>query len=592
MADLYTFDNIKNKTLTTMSQTLLYGSCPINVLSEMPSNINVVPINTTVTILSMNKSNKTNTYWYMISYNNGYLGWINNGTNETVLRVEFIQQGTEDTTTISNSYQYKYLETLDGVLLSNATVFDICPKEVSDNAQWIEHFKLGYKVDILDMAYSKKTLTYWYKISYGKTTGWINNGANNNMYLNVKFNTSIMTKTVEFNYETSTVANSSKSSKSSEETEATSVDTSTKSEKVENSKITSEEIHDKIDNLYDKYKSEIENTLLSYGVEYSPNNNMLWYTRFDRFGVVNPYNALMGNTKEYLFFVKPDLNLVYYNKKNDPLNTVLSKHTYFKELYANNKEVINALQFSIKKTPFIPMLTNAVNSSLQIQNMEADTVDGPANIYGTSIEYMGNSEKSNENISFSLEFEDDIYKGTYQLFKAYAEYNNIRKKGLMVLDPDDDAKYIDYLQKKILYDRFGIYKIVVGADGETIVYYAYVYGAMPMTVPRDAFSEPEPGKRIVYNIDWKAPFMEDMNPLILYEFQNLCNLLIDKIPEKNRHKIPWYTVANSRMSGKRGRTPSIELGVDKDGRRKYKLVWYYDEEADKKKPKGGLFDDY
>ena len=45
---------------------------------------------------------------------------------------------------------------------------------------------------------------------------------------------------------------------------------------------------------------------------------MKWYTKFNRFGYINPYNETAN--REYLFFTKPDLNIFSDDKDNDNYN--------------------------------------------------------------------------------------------------------------------------------------------------------------------------------------------------------------------------------------------------------------------------------
>lgn len=591
MASTYTFNNIKKKDLSLQKKTLIYRYCPVTAVTEMPENIDNLPQGKEVTIIAMDHSAKTNTWWYMVKYDTSKIGWINNGLNNNILDVVFLEQNTPSPNSsgeiaLRDLYQYKYLKTLKCSVKADCIIWDRLP--VKGGAVNKETIKSGTKVNITDMGYSSNTCTFWYKVTYGKNnaySGWINNGNNNNRFLVLEFDTASYTKSKDKTTD-KPAANKKPNKDKSPSNNGT--------KKVNTTMVTAANLSKKLEEIYNDNKNEIENLILANGVEYSPNNNALWYNRFDRFGITNPYNALMGNCKEYLFFVKPDLNLVYTHTEKHGLNSNLAERTFFRDLRVNNPEVINALQYSLNHTPFIPLLTNSVNNTLQIQNLEADTIEGPANIYGTKIDYRGSSYKSNEDISFSLEFKDDELRGTYQLFKAYDEYESLKQRGLLKYNfakknlNVTDQRYLDYTQRKILHDRFGLYKIVVGSDGETIVFYSYIWGAMPMNVPRDAYSEIEPGRRIIYNIDWKASFVEDNDPIILYEFQNLCNQIMPA--KENRVRINWYVNSQQRMSGKRARCPGIEVITDSDGRRYYKLAWYYDKEADKKKNKGGLFD--
>src|SRR5574344_999604 len=95
-----------------------------------------------------------------------------------------------------------------------------------------------------------------------------------------------------------------------------------------------------------------------------------WYTKFNRFGVIDPEDEL-GTTKEYLFFVKPDLHL-FKSGNDNTLNPELSSYPYFLDLFQNNATfpVLRHLQISNNvgksQTPFMNILSSAVNSNLDL----------------------------------------------------------------------------------------------------------------------------------------------------------------------------------------------------------------------------------
>ena len=55
-------------------------------------------------------------------------------------------------------------------------------------------------------------------------------------------------------------------------------------------------------------------------------SDIRWYEKFNRFGALDPYNAV-GKTKEYIFFTKPDLHLV--SPGTNILNPELKNQPYF-----------------------------------------------------------------------------------------------------------------------------------------------------------------------------------------------------------------------------------------------------------------------
>jgi hypothetical protein len=173
------------------------------------------------------------------------------------------------------------------------------------------------------------------------------------------------------------------------------------------------------------------------------------------------------------------------------------------------------------------LLSNTVNSGLSLPDLESDgDQESASNIHGTKISYRGTSYGSDQDLSFSLEFIDNKYLEVYMLFKIYDEYERVKNNGLIELDQSDsdDDRWINYTIHKVLHDQFSIYKIVVGEDGMTIIYYAKVTGVYPTGAPRSSFSEmgqSQDGQRIA--VDFKGQFVKDMDPVILREFNKVAS---------------------------------------------------------------------
>ena len=246
--------------------------------------------------------------------------------------------------------------------------------------------------------------------------------------------------------------------------------------------------------------------------------NIDWCNKLYRFGLINPYDA-MQNGREYLFFIKPDLFIVHPN--SNTLQTNLQASPFFTELKDKWPHVIKQLQYQADpdRCPFSLLLTNAVVSHLDLPSLSATTISTPTNNFGTNYDYRGTSEASDDNFTFSLEFEDTKYLDVYMYFRAYEEYQTLKAQGR--IDLKENETYKSYITNRILHDQIGIYKFIVGEDMETILHYAYYCGVIWTSLPRDSFNSPEFDDGIRYAIDGKAAFVEDMNPLILHDFNNL-----------------------------------------------------------------------
>lgn len=145
---------------------------------------------------------------------------------------------------------------------------------------------------------------------------------------------------------------------------------------------------------------------------------MDWYTKFARFGIIDPYNALT-TTKEYIFITKPDLCLM--DTATNSVSTILSNNAFFVDAINRYYPVARQLQSSISSSdgPFMTILSNSITSSLDLPGISADTIDSAANVMGTKISYRGTSYKSDVDFDFNLEFEDTKYLDVYMLFKMF-----------------------------------------------------------------------------------------------------------------------------------------------------------------------------
>lgn len=246
-----------------------------------------------------------------------------------------------------------------------------------------------------------------------------------------------------------------------------------------------------------------------------------------RFGILDPYGALT-HCREYLFFTKPDLNIYPRNNTtgipSNSLHPYLQTQPFWLELVSKHFPVVKCLQSSIDSgDPFNHLLENCVSSNLEIPGLTTDMIETPSNMYGVNLQYHGSAEASNDSFDFSLEFNDTKSLDLYHFFKAYEEYQIIKHHGQV-------APYYDYIINKILYDKYSIYKFLVDEDLETIIYYAKFYGVTSKNLPRDVFSNTQFDGGITYNIEFNAAFFEDMNPMIIKEFNNLSRNFYNALP--------------------------------------------------------------
>ena len=272
--------------------------------------------------------------------------------------------------------------------------------------------------------------------------------------------------------------------------------------------------------------SEIRNILRNHNI-YDRSENE-WFTKFNRFGTIDPYNGI-GATREYLFFTKPDLHI--FTPKTNKLNPELQVNDFFTEAIDRYPNSLKQLQRSSTKqktnefSPFMNILSNSVMNTLDLEDISAELIEGPSTLYGTKMNYRSDGYKSDEGYEFTLEFEDTKYLELYHLFKAYEEYERMKKIGYVTppnINNDTEGSrgmaFTYYHKYKVLHDQFAVFKFTVDEDMETIIHYAILQGVTIKNVPRSTFSDISGLEALKYAVSFHAHFVFDMEPWILNLF--------------------------------------------------------------------------
>ena len=306
-----------------------------------------------------------------------------------------------------------------------------------------------------------------------------------------------------------------------------------------------------------------------------------------RFGLDNKFGQL-STTREFVFFTKPDLHIMLTNEKGEvskkKLNPGLTSY-YWTDMRTSKSRIIECLQSSYSKSkvtvkdPFNHLLQNCLISAVEVPSLNSTSIETSTNTYGVSLSYRGSSEDSDDGPEFSLEFKDDRYLNVYNFFRAFEEYETLKKHGIVA-----PQRY--YTLNKILHDQFAIYKFIVDEDMETIIYWGKYYGVYPTSLPRDTFSSNNFQEGLSFSINFKAAFYEDMKPEILFDFNNLSKPVFDNC----KYRIDIYNDIMMRHDGRAAKAALVYKVTSKnnpnDARAQqnpngyyYKLVWKGDDTA-------------
>ena len=302
-----------------------------------------------------------------------------------------------------------------------------------------------------------------------------------------------------------------------------------------------------------------------------------WYSKCNRYGWIDPFDNDRV-TKEFLFFTKPDLNIIKGadNDEYSPLNEndLQSISPTIYEIYKRQPEVITQLQHNIKNPDgtygnFMYLLSNSISSKLELPSISADSHESPSTLMGTNIQYRGHSYKSDNGYDFTLGFKDTAYLEVYALAKVYDEHIRLCKKGIM-------RPKKKYVENHIDPTQFSIYKFLIGSDGETILFYAKLTGCYITDVPRSDLSDPG-DEGIKFSLSFHANYVEELNPLILAEF-NIVSKPFSDFELKSSQLLPVFD-PNTIVNNEWGRYPHIQKIVCPRSNRRnvaydYHLKWY------------------
>lgn len=292
---------------------------------------------------------------------------------------------------------------------------------------------------------------------------------------------------------------------------------------------------DLVEKMFEKDSIEMRH-LRANGL-YQP-GDMQYDTSFYRIRRIDPYFQVEGGT-EYLFFTKPDLNIIdssgnlvsflyqnssIYGYNIEGINSGPATIPYFVDLYNNGyhqtfadlcKSAHSAKAGGDSGCPFVRILSNRKVSNLDVPDIVVNELETAQNMYGTRIFYPTSSMKSDEDVEFSVEFEDTQFLEVYHFFKAYDVYRQFKYNGLL-------APKEVHIRTKNLHDHMSIYKFIVDTDGETILYYAKATGVYPKSISRSAFSELQDKSGLKINVTFKlSGWFEDMEPNIITDFNQL-----------------------------------------------------------------------
>jgi hypothetical protein len=257
--------------------------------------------------------------------------------------------------------------------------------------------------------------------------------------------------------------------------------------------------------LYSDFEKDLENVRTALNLNITRED---WFSSFNRYRLITP-DSLLGKTKGYVFFTRPDLNIITDNLSNEV-------GLFFFNMASQHAGIIGALETNTSSShKFINLLGNRC-TGLEMQDETLETKELADTLTGWKLNYGLNLIKSQTSNTVTTSFIEDEQLSIYLLFKIWCEYISAVSRGIM--KPTDT-----YLHTKQLDYASSIYYILTAEDGESVLFWSKYTGCFPTNVPSSNFSDSidSPVKLPKYSINWQYAFKKDYDPYSLAEFNNL-----------------------------------------------------------------------
>lgn len=325
-------------------------------------------------------------------------------------------------------------------------------------------------------------------------------------------------------------------------------------------------------------------------------NDSTIYSDFNRFRQVFPREEL-ETMRQYVFFVKPDLNLLAVSDPNYLTKNVQDDPT-FRYLHTENPGLLRYLcNYTFGTNPssgkghdFIPFLVGRTNS-YQVSDFQLAQYEDAQLFTGYKYVYPGNANASLSGVSFEIEFREDKDLHVTKFFYAWVYYIDGLLKGNFL-------PRTQYIGTKIADYMTSVYYIVTGPDGSEIKFFNKVVGAFPLAAPFSnwGFTGPTSQPPTTVTIPFAGATPEALNPTILAEFNQNAGVFNIKdntgVMSATRsdysnnswykqHRVPTYDEISGQVTFLTGK-PFIIRGPASGGTsagstigipKKYYLVW-------------------
>lgn len=266
------------------------------------------------------------------------------------------------------------------------------------------------------------------------------------------------------------------------------------------------EVHRSIyNNLYTDFRDSLEVIRDTVNLNISRDD---WFDSFNRYRLIHP-DSVLGNTKGYVFFTRPDLNITADI-------TASEVGMLFYNMATQHAGIVGEL---LKDTwpehQFNTLLSNRC-TGIDIQDETLKVKEVSETLTGWKLNYAGNLIESKSANTVTTSFIDDEQLSVYLIFKLWCEYISAVSRGSI-------SPKATYKRTKILDYAISIYYFLTAQDGESLVFWTKYTGCIPTSIPSSNFSDSidTPIRMPKYSIQWQYAFKKDYDPFSLAEFNHL-----------------------------------------------------------------------
>ena len=256
------------------------------------------------------------------------------------------------------------------------------------------------------------------------------------------------------------------------------------------------------------------------------------YYAYNRFKTPD-VNMAHNKTVTYVFFTRPDLNLLEFNGQ---ANSQTLNHTETAILWRRNPEIFKLLTDYTRckdQNNFNLLLSNQV-TSFDMQDETLSVIEAGKSWQGYEMIY-GDMYSGRAAGQFGCNFVDTQDYSVIQLIKLWITYIDMVAKGAWSPSYNLRARggvgktlYDSHVYTKTLDYASSCYVFKCGPDGEDILYWSKYFGIFPINTGAQALSwdlTTPIGDNPKINISFRYSFKRDMSPISLIEFNSVANVL-------------------------------------------------------------------